>query len=102
MRTAGPAKALGLLCALTASSTIVAQQSGEWLTYSGNYSSHRYSPLTQLTADNVSKLRPVWAYQPPGTGSIESTPLVAGGVMYVTSGPTMVAALDLRSGKPLW
>jgi len=77
-------------------------QDGQWLMYSGSYSSHRFSPLKQLTPDNVSKLRPVWVYQPPGTGSLESTPVVADGVMYVTSGPTMVAALDLRSGKPLW
>ena len=77
-------------------------QDGQWPMYSGSYDSHRFSPLTQITAANVATLRPVWAYQPPGTGSIESTPIVAGGVMYVTSGPTMVAALDLRSGKPLW
>jgi len=77
-------------------------QDGQWPMYSGSYSSHRFSPLAQITAANVAELRPVWAYQPPGTGSIESTPIVADGVMYVTSGPTMVAALDLRSGKPLW
>jgi alcohol dehydrogenase (cytochrome c) len=79
-----------------------AQSDGQWLMYSGNYSSHRHSPLTQLTPDNVAKLQPVWVYQPPGTGSVESTPVVANGVMYVTSGPTMAAALDLRSGKALW
>jgi alcohol dehydrogenase (cytochrome c) len=50
----------------------------------------------------TSPLRPVWVYQPPGNGSVESTPVVVNGVMYVTSGPTMVAALDLKSGKPLW
>ena len=77
-------------------------QDGQWLMYSGSYSSHRFSPLTQINTDNVSKLRPVWVYQPPGTGSVESTPVVVNGVMYVTSGPTMVAALELRSGKPLW
>ena len=59
--------------------------------YSGSYSSHRFSPLTQITPENVAQLRPVWVYQPPGTGSVESTPVVANGVMYVTSGPTMVA-----------
>ena len=60
------------------------------------------SPLAQISTDNVAKLRPAWVYQPPGMGSIESTPVVANGVMYVTSGPTMVVALDLKSGKPLW
>src|ERR1700738_1721240 len=77
-------------------------QDGQWLTYSGSSSSHRFSPLTQISSANVGRLRPVWVYQPPGTGSLETTPVVAGGVMYVTSGPTNVAALDLKSGKPIW
>src|SRR4029077_6768725 len=77
-------------------------QEGQWLMYSGSYSSHRFSPLRQISTDNVARLRPVWVYQPPGTGSIECTPVVANGVMYVTSGPTAVTALDLRSGKPIW
>ena len=34
-----------------------------WLTYSGNYSSYRYSPLTQIDSTNVSKLRLQWIYQ---------------------------------------
>ncbi|MBI3400331.1 MAG: PQQ-dependent dehydrogenase, methanol/ethanol family [Acidobacteria bacterium] len=81
---------------------LLAQQDGQWPMYSGQYSAHRFSPLTQITPSNVSTLRPAWVYQPPGTGSIEATPVVVNGVMYVTAGPTMVAALDLKSGKPLW
>src|SRR5262249_3610567 len=94
------AQAIALLISLMGA--IVAAQGGDWLMYSGSYSSHRFSPLAQLTPDNVAKLRPAWVYQPPGTGSMEATPVVANGVMYMTSGPTMVAALDLRSGKALW
>jgi alcohol dehydrogenase (cytochrome c) len=95
----GGHKAAVLVAALAASSGLGAQQDGQWLMYSGSYDSHRFSPLAQITTDNVAKLRPAWVYQPPGTGSVESTPVVANGVMYVTSGPTMVAALDLKSGK---
>jgi alcohol dehydrogenase (cytochrome c) len=75
---------------------------GQWLMYSGSYSSHRHSPLRQITADNVAQLRPAWVYQPPGTGALETTPLLADGVLYVTSGPTSVAAVDVKSGRPLW
>jgi alcohol dehydrogenase (cytochrome c) len=95
-----PTGALALLIVVMSARTVA--QEGQWTMYSGSYSSHRHSPLTQLTPDNVAKLRPVWVYQPPGFGSVEATPIVANGVMYVTSGPTMVAALDLRSGKALW
>ncbi len=89
---------------VAAAAALVAQApaDGEWPMYSGSYSSHRFSPLAQITPENVAKLRPRWVYQPPGTGSLETTPVVVGGVMYVTAGPTMVAALDLKSGKPLW
>ena len=34
-----------------------------WLTYSGNYKSQRYSRLTQINRQNVSQLRPAWMYQ---------------------------------------
>ena len=77
-------------------------QDGEWLTYSGSFSAHRFSPLTQLTPQNVAGLRPKWAYQPPGTGSLETTPLFVNGVLPGTAGPTAVYALDVKSGKPLW
>ena len=36
---------------------------GNWLTYSGNYLGHRFSPLTQLTPANVADLRVKWAHQ---------------------------------------
>jgi alcohol dehydrogenase (cytochrome c) len=75
---------------------------GEWFTYSGTYNGHRFSPLSQITVENVARLRPVWVYQPPGTGPLEGTPIVVDGMMYVTSGPASVVALDLRSGRPLW
>ena len=79
-----------------------ATDGGNWLMYSGSYNSHRFSPLDQISTANVSRLKPLWVYQPPGTGSLEGTPLVADGVMYVTSGPASVVALDLRSGRPIW
>ncbi len=86
------------------SSTDIAQDAdrGQWPTYSGSYKSHRFSPLRQITVENVTRLQPSWVYQPPGTGPLEMTPVVSNGVMYVTSGPTAVAALDLKSGRPLW
>src|SRR5215475_4795816 len=93
-------------CATTAlvvmAMTTIVAQDGEWPTYSGSYSSHRFSPLRQLTPQNVGRLRPVWAYQPPGTGSLETTPLFVNGVLYGTAGPTAAYALDVKSGKPLW
>ena len=78
------------------------QEPSSWLTYSGNYQSHRYSPLTQITRENVARLKPAWIYQVRRTGIVETTPIVADGVMYITEPPSTVTALDLRTGRPLW
>ncbi len=75
---------------------------GNWLTYSGNYQAHRFSPLREITPQNVSRLKPAWVYQIEGRGRFETSPIVVDGVMYVTEPPTKVTALDLRTGRPLW
>src|SRR3954469_21765192 len=93
---------LVLLFAVLAAATRLVAQDGQWLVYYGCYSSHGFSPLPQIPAGNVARLKPVWVYQPAGVGSIECTPVVANGVMYVPSGPTSVSALDLKSGKAIW
>jgi alcohol dehydrogenase (cytochrome c) len=79
-----------------------AKEPGSWLTYSGNYAGHRFSPLSEITAANVGGLKPIWVHQVKEPGLVETTPLVADGVMYVTEPPSTVTALDLRSGRPLW
>src|SRR5271170_1838404 len=75
---------------------------GNWLTYSGNYSAQRYSGLNQITAANVRQLRPVWVYQMQTTERIETSPLVADGIMYLSEPGGSVTALDTLTGRPLW
>ena len=79
--------------------TSAAQEPGAWLTYSGTYDGHRYSPLAEITPDNVARLRPTWVYQAEEAGGLQTTPLVADGVMYITEALSRVAALDVRSGS---
>src|SRR5207248_2138340 len=54
---------------------------GNWLTYSGNYSGHRYSRLDQIQTGNVARLKPAWVYQVDVLHKIETTPLVVDGIM---------------------
>ena len=75
---------------------------GNWLTHSGSYSSHRYSALDRINAQNVKNLRPLWVYQLDALDKAETTPLVVDGVMYVTESPSNVIALDTRTGRSLW
>ncbi len=73
-----------------------------WLTYSGSYSGQRYSVLEGIDRRTVSHLSLAWVHQLPTLGRVESTPLVADGVMYVTYPPGGVAALDVETGRSFW
>jgi alcohol dehydrogenase (cytochrome c) len=75
---------------------------GNWLTYSGNYAAHRFSPLAQITERNVANLKPVWSYQVNSLQKFETTPLVVDGVMYISEPPSHVTALDPRTGRTFW
>jgi PQQ-dependent dehydrogenase (methanol/ethanol family) len=73
---------------------------GEWPTHNGTVNGNRFSPLDQINQQNVKKLAAQWLFSVPYFG-LETTPLVADGVMYIT-GPNMVYALDARSGQEVW
>ena len=77
-------------------------KSGDWLMYSGNYQSHRHSPLTAITPANAAQLEIKWIYQARIMEKFETTPLVVDGVMYLTVPPSDVYALDARTGVKLW
>jgi alcohol dehydrogenase (cytochrome c) len=75
----------------------------QWLTYSGSLDGRRYTPLTEITAENVSRLRVRWVRQFGASESkSESTPIVVGGVIFRTEPPSDVVALDVRSGEVRW
>jgi quinoprotein glucose dehydrogenase len=67
----------------------------------------RYSELDQINRTNVARLKPAWTYHTRElegrTGkTIECTPIVVDGVMYVTTGYLRVVALDAATGRELW
>ena len=77
-----------------------------WLTFSGNYTGQRHSPLTQITPKNIAGLAPQWIFQTdipgfPGRG-IETSPIVVDGIMYVTGNNNQAWAVNARDGRPIW
>ena len=76
------------------------KEPGNWLTYSRNLQGHRFSPLTEINTQNVSRLKVKWAFQAPDPGN-EVSPIVVDGILYV-SGPNAAGALDGRTGRLLW
>ena len=78
------------------------QDPANWITYSGNYQSNRYSGLKQITPANVKNLEMRWVYQTRSQEKFETTPLVIEGVMYITQPPNDVVALDAATGRIFW
>ncbi len=76
--------------------------SGDWLTYGRNYGEERFSPLGQITKDNVSQLGLAWSLNLGTKRGIEGTPLVVDGIMFLSGPWSVVYAIDVRKGKILW
>jgi quinoprotein glucose dehydrogenase len=84
----------------------------EWLSYSGDKASSKYSPLTQISANNFNRLRAAWTWRSAEeevakanhlkTWAWEATPLMVGGVLYVSTSLSQVAAIDAATGKTRW
>jgi alcohol dehydrogenase (cytochrome c) len=77
-------------------------EDSDWLMFRRTYSGWGYSPLSQITADNVGKLHPVWAM---ATGQVEghqAPPIVNNGVMFVATPGNQVLAIDAKTGDLLW
>lgn len=76
-----------------------------WITFSGDYTSQRHSPLTQIEPSNVATLKEQWVFDsglPVGNRGTEATPLFFGGRLYLTGLAGHAWALDARTGKPAW
>ena len=68
----------------------------------GDYSQQRYYPNKQINTGNVSHLHPAWIFQTEVRESMETSPIVVNGVMYVTTSFSHVYALDARTGEEIW
>ena len=107
MRTLIPCAVLLALAILPVSGQQGAKN-GEWLTYGGDLGSTRYSPLDQINAANFNKLEVAWRFKTDNLGprienNLESTPLMAKGVLYSVAGTRRaVVALDAATGELLW
>jgi quinoprotein glucose dehydrogenase len=117
---------------LFAAIVLVATAQTDWPSYGNDPGGMQYSPLKQIDTSNVSKLQVAWTYDtrppaavqaPPQTPPVETpgtpaasparrttprtrssqaTPLVVGGVMYLSTSYGRVVALEPETGKKIW
>src|SRR3984885_5561542 len=99
--------AIALLCCAFSIEPLFAQEL-DWPYYGNDQGNMRYQDIDQITPSNVSQLKPAWTFH---TGvlpsaqaglTIEMTPLVVDGVMYVSSGIDDVFALNPTTGTQIW
>jgi alcohol dehydrogenase (cytochrome c) len=73
----------------------------DWPTYNGDPRGNRYTEMNQITKTNVQRLAPRWVFDVPNGPRLQTTPVVVGGLMYV-SAPNECYALDAGTGRPVW
>ena len=72
-----------------------------WPTYNGDPGGNRYTTLTQIDRNTVTRLAPRWLFSIPDAGQLQVTPVVVDGIMYVTA-VNECYALDAGSGRRIW
>jgi alcohol dehydrogenase (cytochrome c) len=73
-----------------------------FLLTNGNYAQTRFYPAKQINRDNVKNLHVAWIFQTDVKESLETSPIVVDGVMFVTTSFSHVYALDAKTGEMLW
>src|SRR5690348_4905902 len=73
-----------------------------WLMIRRTYNGWGYSPLDQITPENVARLKPVWIFATGEPRVHEAAPIVNNGVMFVSTPNNQVIAINAKTGNVLW
>src|ERR1700733_8544442 len=94
--------AIALVCCAFSIEPLFAQEL-DWTSNGNDVSNSRFQSIDQITLSNVSQLKEAWVF-PTGSPdvSMEMTPLVVDGVMYITTADDEVFALNPTTGKQMW
>lgn len=84
------------------SGLVPVRPAGEWHHYGNDAGGSRFSPLNQITQDNVSQLKVAWTYRTKVGGTFKNTPLQIGKFLYVCGGGNIVMALSAETGDLVW
>jgi PQQ-dependent dehydrogenase (methanol/ethanol family) len=79
-----------------------AKDNKNFLATNGNYDQTRFYPADQITTKNVKGLHVAWIFQTDVRESMETSPIIVDGVMYVTTSFDHLYALNAQTGEQLW
>ena len=74
----------------------------DWLMYRRNYEGWSYSPLNQINTENVKNLALKWMWSLPENGTLEITPLIHNGILFIWGTSNTIQALDAKTGELQW
>jgi|CXWL01.1.fsa_nt_gi quinohemoprotein ethanol dehydrogenase len=95
--------ALGLIgAAVYFAPRLMRQEGANWSSYGGDATENHYSPLTQISAENVSRLGLAWSYDLPVTPNGMGSPLAIDGILYFPVGHSVIHAMNAQTGELLW
>src|SRR6185436_19964758 len=98
-------RALALTLLLVPASLVAQSKSVDWPVYGGSPDHTHYTTISQITRENVNRLRVAWTYEShdefPGS-EMQSNPIVVDGVLYATTPKLRVVALDAATGREIW
>ncbi|WP_020680974.1 pyrroloquinoline quinone-dependent dehydrogenase [Marinobacterium rhizophilum] len=107
-------KKLLLISALSSAALLSAPQSAQagvpaadnpdnWPQYHRTSNAWRYSPLDQISPDNIKNLKVAWIHQPGDIQmGLQATPIVIDGIVYYIGPNNNVFAVEAASGKQIW
>ncbi len=91
---------------LTMSDPSLREAGADWPAYGATYAARRYSPLTQITPQNVSNIERAWTYRtgdtPDEDYGAETTPIKIGDTLYLCSARNILIALNAETGEERW
>ncbi|HBJ88788.1 MAG TPA: pyrroloquinoline quinone-dependent dehydrogenase [Gammaproteobacteria bacterium] len=113
-----PSKLISISSVIILASSVITANAQDWPSYGGDNGSSKYSPLDQISAENVDQLEIVWEWLSLDNATVASnladgnnravpagykaTPLVVDGIMYVSTSFGRVVALDAANGELRW
>ena len=73
-----------------------------WSSYLGGPDRNHFSTLSQITKENVSRLKIAWQYEAPDYGQMQMNPIVVDTILYGVTAALRVVALQAETGKEIW
>ncbi|MBX2869860.1 MAG: PQQ-binding-like beta-propeller repeat protein [Acidiferrobacterales bacterium] len=93
---------LYLLASLFCAAATAHAMEDDWPLYGRKHDNQRFSPLTEIHKDNVSKLKLAWKFETGRKSTFQTSPIVKDGIMFLTTPFNDVIALDAESGAQRW